>query len=149
MNKWICILWMVKNVSTYNVWISFSCEGGPDYGTRRFREKKHSETLPLTQKETPHLQSREHIEGVFIYILFVNPLMPNGAFNICCPRDCVSRHNGGTSGAPLKPLRVDSALKALSTLRGLWGAPEVPPLCRETQSLADRKCWTQRWAQMG
>ena len=29
--------------------------------------------------------------------------------NICCPRDCVSRHNGGTSGAPLKPLRVDSA----------------------------------------
>ena len=65
----------------------------------------------------------------------VNPLMPNGAFNICCPRDCVSRHNGGTSGAPLKPLRVDSALRALSTLRGLRGAPEVPPLCRETQSL--------------
>ena len=32
------------------------------------------------------------------------------AFNMCCPRDCVSRHNGGTSGAPLKPLRVDSAL---------------------------------------
>ena len=33
-----------------------------------------------------------------------------GAFNICCPRDCVSRHKGGTSGAPLKPLRDDSAL---------------------------------------
>ena len=44
----------------------------------------------------------------------------------------VSRHNGGTSGAPLKPLRDDSALKALSSLRGLRGAPEVPPLCRET-----------------
>ena len=44
------------------------------------------------------------------------------AFNIFCPRDCVSRHNGGTSGAPLKPLRVDSALKALSTQRGLRGA---------------------------
>ena len=29
---------------------------------------------------------------------------------------------------------VDSALRALSTLRGLRGAPEVPPLCRETQS---------------
>ena len=40
--------------------------------------------------------------------------MPNGAFNICCPRDCVSRHNGGTSGAPLKPLRDDSAPRALS-----------------------------------
>ena len=38
---------------------------------------------------------------------------------ICCPRDCVSRHNGGTSGAPIKPLRVDSALRVLSTLRGL------------------------------
>ena len=24
-------------------------------------------------------------------------------------------------------------LRALSTLRGLSGAPEVPPLCRETQ----------------
>ena len=47
-------------------------------------------------------------------------------FFICCPRDCVSRHNGGTSGAPLKPLRVDSALRALSTLRGLRGAPAAP-----------------------
>ena len=43
--------------------------------------------------------------------------MPTGAFNICFPRDCVSRHNGDTSGAPLKPLRVDSALRALSTQR--------------------------------
>ena len=24
-------------------------------------------------------------------------------FNICCPRDCVSRHNGGTSVPPLSP----------------------------------------------
>ena len=44
----------------------------------------------------------------------------------------VSRHNGGTSGAPLKPLRDDSALRALSSQRGLRGASEVPPLCRET-----------------
>ena len=44
---------------------------------------------------------------------WVNPLMPNGAFNICCPTDCVSRHNGGASGAPLKPLRVDSALSTI------------------------------------
>ena len=50
----------------------------------------------------------------------------------------VSRHNGGTSGAPLKPLRDDSALRALSSLRGLSGAPEVPPLCRETQSLGQQ-----------
>ena len=42
----------------------------------------------------------------------------------------VSRHNGGASGAPLKPLRDDSALRALSSL--LMGAPEVPTLCLET-----------------
>ena len=64
--------------------------------------------------------------------------MPTVAFNICCLRDCVSRHNGGTSGAPLKPFRDDSVLRALSTLRGLRGAPEVPPFCREMQSLGQQ-----------
>ena len=68
----------------------------------------------------------------------INPFMPTVAFNICCPRDCVSRHNGATAGAPLKPLRDDSALRALSSLRGLRGAPAVPPLCRETQSLGQQ-----------
>ena len=38
----------------------------------------------------------------------------------------------------LKPLRDDSVLRALSSLRGLRGAPEVPPLCRETQSLGQQ-----------
>ena len=77
-----------------------------------------------------------------------NPFVPTVVFsqlssNVCCPRDCVYRHNGGTSVAPLIPLRVDSALRrsalrTLSTLRGLRGAPEVPPLCRETQSLGQQ-----------
>ena len=66
--------------------------------------------------------------------IYDNPLMPVGNYSyqffICCPRDCVSR--------PLKPLRVDSVLRALSTLRGLRGAPEVPPLCLETQSLGQQ-----------
>ena len=47
----------------------------------------------------------------------------------------------GIMGAPrtsLKPLRDDSALRALSSQRGLRGAPEVPPLCRETQSLGQQ-----------
>ena len=44
----------------------------------------------------------------------------------------VSRHNGGTSGAPLKTIRDDGALRALSSLRGCRGTPEVPPLFRET-----------------
>ena len=50
-------------------------------------------------------------------------------------------------GTPLKPLRVDSALRALSTLRALRGAPEVPPLCLETQSLGQHML--ERWEQMG
>ena len=33
---------------------------------------------------------------------------------------------------PLNPLIDDSVLRALSSLRGFRGAPEVPPLCRET-----------------
>ena len=41
-------------------------------------------------------------------------------------------------------LRDDSALRALSSLRGLRGAPEVPPLCRETQSLGPQML--ERWA---
>ena len=44
----------------------------------------------------------------------------------------VSRHKWGTWGATLKPIRDDSALRALSSLRGWRGAPEVPPSCRET-----------------
>ena len=27
----------------------------------------------------------------WIYTIIFNPLMPSGSFNICCPRDCVSR----------------------------------------------------------
>ena len=42
------------------------------------------------------------IIGIIIVGNF-NPLMLSGSFNICCPRDCVSRHNGGTSVPPLNP----------------------------------------------
>ena len=49
----------------------------------------------------------------------INPFMPTVTFNICCLRDCVSRHNGGTARAALKPLRDDSALRALSSLRAI------------------------------
>ena len=75
-----------------------------------------------------------------------NPFMPTVPTFAVRETD-VSRHNGGTSGAPFKPLIVDSALRALSTLRGLRGAPEVPPLCRETQSLGQQML--ERWAKIG
>ena len=61
----------------------------------------------------------------------INPFMPTVQTFAVRETD-VSWHNGGTSGAPLKALRDDSALRALSCLRGLRGAPEVPPLCRVT-----------------
>ena len=73
-----------------------------------------------------------------IYIFLPTVAFSQLSSNMCCSRDRVSRHNGGASGAPLKPLKDDSALRALSTLRGLRGAPEVPPLCRETQSLGQQ-----------
>ena len=44
-------------------------------------------------------------------------------------------------------MAVDVCVRALSSLRGLRGAPEVPPLCRETQSLG--KQMLERWEQMG
>ena len=36
-------------------------------------------------------------------------------------------------------------LRALSTLRGLRGAPAVPPLCRETQSLGQQMLGGHEW----
>ena len=44
--------------------------------------------------------------------------------------DCI--YHFPLDSAPLKPLRVNSALRALSSLRSLRGAPVLPPLCRET-----------------
>ena len=91
-------------------------------------------------------QQNEHSYSLEIWLETV-PFMPSGAFNICCPRDCVSRHNGVTSGAPLKPLRVDSALRALSTLRGLRGHPRWPHYAERRQSLGQQML--ERWAKMG
>ena len=42
----------------------------------------------------------------------------------CRPLRSVRSVRGSSAGG-------DSALRTLSSLRGLWGAPEVPPLCRE------------------
>ena len=102
-------------------------------------ESFHCESWNPVCLGTMGTQLRKAIEllGTILFVIF-NPFMPTIAFNICCPRDCVSRHNGGTAGAPLKPLRDDSALRALSSLRGLEGAPAVPPLCGETQSLGQQ-----------
>ena len=56
--------------------------------------------------------------------------MPTGAFNICCPRDCVSRHNGDTSGAPLNPFfpTVPTFAVRETVSVSIRGAPRVPPL---------------------
>ena len=49
---------------------------------------------------------------ISLYIPFL-PTVPTFAVR----ETDISRHNGGPSGAPLKPLRDDSALRALSTLK--------------------------------
>ena len=55
-----------------------------------------------------------------------------------------------TTGAPLKPLRDYSVLRALSSLRGKRGAPEVPPLCLDASvSRTANVAKTQQWAKMG
>ena len=81
----------------------------------------------LTKQKQLKLYVKTFSKRILIFICFfkhsncVSPLRHADFFsristvfshrsNICCPRDCVSRHNGGTSGAPLKPLSVDSAL---------------------------------------
>ena len=46
------------------------------------------------------------------YKHFLNPFMPTVPTFAVRETD-VSRHNGGTSGAPIKPLRDGSALRAL------------------------------------
>ena len=50
---------------------------------------------------------------------------------------------------PFKPLRDDSALRALSSLRGLRGVPEVPRAyyAERRQSLGQQML--ERWAKMG
>ena len=48
------------------------------------------------------------------YELF-NPFMSTVAFNICCPRDCFSRHNGGTSGAPLYNITYNNLCRLIET----------------------------------
>ena len=49
--------------------------------------------------------------------------------------------------APLKLLRDDSALRALSSLWGLRGAPEDPHYAKRRQSLGQQML--ERWAKIG
>jgi len=98
---------------------------------------------------------------IFVWIMFqpvpwdfvFNPFMPTVP-TFAVRETGVSRHNGGSAGAPLKPLRVDSVLRALSSLRGLRERLTSLPIMPRDVSLSDTKCWnlvakTQRWAKMG
>ena len=55
------------------------------------------------------------------FYLRINPFLPTVPTFAVRETD-VSRHNGGASDAPHKALRDDSALRTLSSLRGLRGA---------------------------
>ena len=52
-----------------------------------------------------------------------------------CARICILAAVSGTKEIMDK---LGHVMRALSTLRGLRGAPEVPPLCQETQSLGQK-----------
>ena len=69
---------------------------------------------------------------------WINPFMPTVAFNICCPRDCVYRHNGDTSDAPLNP----SETIVLSEHYRFWGVqgghPRFPHYAERRQSLGQQ-----------
>ena len=64
------------------------------------------------------------------------PFLPTVAFsqpssNICCPRDCVSRHNGAPLVPPLNPTETI----VLSEHYRLWGVCGGHPRCPHS------KCW--------
>ena len=67
-----------------------------------------------------------------IHTFIHNPLMAIGNYscqlNICCPRDCVSRHNGGNLGCT-----IDS--------EGFKGGTRGSPIMPRDLSLSDSKCW--------
>ena len=88
-----------------------------DLDARLHLKSVHTTTVirDISVRETPSVHTHWETKHLF------NPFMPIVVFNICCPRDCVSRHNGGTAGSPLKPLRDDSALSEKT--RSNWKAP--------------------------
>ena len=88
------------------------------------------------QNDTPYYTYRAM--GRISYNLF-NPFMPTVPTFAVRETD-VSWDYGGTAGAPLKPLRDDSALRALSSLRGLRGAP----LFKNIQNNRHHKQYTYR-----
>ena len=102
----------------------------------------------MNQLEALPTKKVQYEKYLFSPVLPLNPFMPTVPTFAVRETD-VSRHNGGTSGAPLKPLRDDSALKVLSSRH---------PIMPRDVSLSDSKCWnggqklvtkTQRWARMG
>ena len=92
----------------------------------RARFSKHFEIMLKYKCAWTNIFYRCYIWICYL-LLIVNPFMPTVQTFAVRETD-VFRYNGGISGAPLKPLRDDSTLRALSSLRGLRGAPEVPPL---------------------
>ena len=101
------------------------------WGGRSFHPRGRGPLRPEGREHTKHLLTH-----------FCPPLRFCNQFLLTVPTFAVretdvSRHNGGTSGAPLKPLRDDSALRALSSLRDV--------------SLSDSKCcnggheWVKDW----
>ena len=63
--------------------------------------------MECSKQPPTHSRRSIHQKMMMICNIYINkyhiPFMPTGAFNICCPRDCVSRHNGVPRVPPLNP----------------------------------------------
>jgi len=67
----------------------------------------------------------------------MNPFMPIVAFNICCPRDCVSEgFKGGTRGAPI--MSRDAVSRTANVERN--GGHKWVPHGTETRKCLGRQC---------
>ena len=76
--------------------------------------------MPANIRQSCYMLSR-------LYYIDDNPFMPTGAFNICCPRDCVSRHNGGNL-----PLEIYTRLDKTNPRRGSRPSAQLEPPTRPT-----------------
>ena len=83
--------------------------------------------LPWLQIQLSRQTTRSDASHETSLTHFCPPLRFRNQVPTCDVRETdVSRHNGGTSGAPLKPLRDDSALRTLSSYGGTRGSPIMP-----------------------
>ena len=144
---------MFDKVGVYKIATSCSVRCLPD----NLPSKQSSSSYPFGHFVSIVLRTIARTAALELFSLFVveqdlSHLCPPLRFRNQVPTFAVretdvSRHNGGTLSAPLKPLRDDSALKALFASEGFKGGTRGAPIMPRNVSLSDSKCWNgkQKW----